>query len=43
MQPCYLGVSCMTQPETRWLPEFQQVMGPMKLNIFLMTMNPSMS
>ena len=26
MQPCYLeGVSCITQPETRWLSKFQQV------------------
>ena len=24
MQPCYLGVSCIAQPETRWLSKFQQ-------------------
>ena len=26
MQLCYFGVSCNAQPETRWLPEFRQVM-----------------
>ena len=24
MQPCYIGVSCIAQLETRWLPKFQQ-------------------
>ena len=43
MKPCYLGVSYITQPEIRWLPEFQQVMGPEQQNFFLMTMYPSMS
>ena len=42
IQPCYWeGVTfCIAQVKTRWLPEFQQVMGPSKT--FLITMNPSM-
>ena len=35
MQPCYLeGISCIALLETRWLPEFQQVMGLEQQNIF---------
>ena len=36
MQPCYLeGVSCIAQPETRWLPEFQQVMDDKSLSLVI--------
>ena len=28
------GVSCIAQPEIRWLPEFQQVKGRKQKNIF---------